>query len=145
MSNIGKYRLYKVLSFLAFALPFAVVVGANFSRFIAFEATKVSLYGYVVLIFMVVAFKNKIFENAKKNPVLTLSIVMFLTAYIMKSFANELMVLSLTGLIGSLLSAVFDPVVEVFFSECFEMNGQNRRRITAETLSHKEGWKRAYR
>lgn len=145
MSNIGKYRLYKFLSFLAFTAPFIVVIGINFGSFIMFETTKITLYGYLAMIFLFVAFKDKLFDTAKKNPALTMSIVLFLTSYLMRSFANELMLLSLTGLLGSLLSAIIDPVSEVFFNECFEMNGTKRRRVQKDAISHKEGWKRAYR
>ena len=145
MSNLAKYRLYKVLSFTAFATPFAVIIAMNYQMFVAFEVTKISMYGYLVALFILIGVKDKIIGTVRKNPVLTMSIVLFFTSVIMKNFLTELMIISLMGIIGSILSAIFEPVVSVYFNQCFEYNGDRVKRISSEDLSHKEGWKKAYR
>ena len=145
MSNLAKYRLYKLLSFTAFATPFIVIIAMNYQMFIAFEVTKISMYGYIIGIFLVMAVKDKIIGTVRRNPVLTMSIVMFFTSVIMKNFLNELMIISLMGIVGSVLSAIFEPVVGVYFNQCFEYNGDRVKKIVSDDLTHKEGWKLAYK
>ena len=145
MSNLGKYRLYKMLSFTAFIMPFVVIIAMNYQMFIAFEVTKISMYGYLVGIFVVIAVKDKIIGTVRKNPVLTMSIVLFFTSVIMKNFLTELMIISMMGIIGSILSAIFEPVVGVYFNQCFLYNGDRVKKIVSEDISHKEGWKQAYK
>ncbi len=145
MSNLGKYRLYKFASLFSFLLPFAVLVGVNYQMFISFEVTKISLYGYIVMIFVVVAFKTKIMGTAKKNPLLTMSIVLLITSMIMRNYSYQLTNIAICGIVGSSLSSIFEPVADVFFNECYEINGEHKRRVERDTLSHKQGFLRAYK
>lgn len=144
MTNYRRYLLYKGLSFLAFIIPFSILIAIDSEDFIIKEVTKLSLYGYIVLIFLVVAFKNKLFDTAKKNPPLSMSLILFVTAIIMRNFYKELLLISIAGLLGSILSAIFEPVERVYFNCCFVANGTTYSKITTEDLPQKEGWKRAY-
>ncbi len=146
MTNLSKFKLYKLLSFIAFLLPFLFLIVTFKDMFFAtMTGTKFTLYGYISLIFIAVAFKKTVAENVKKNPTLSLSIFMLITSFVFRTFCDQLLIISIAGFVGSLLSNLIEPVSEVYFNLCYEMNGVHKKRIHSENITHKEGWKRAYR
>lgn len=144
MTNRGKLRLYRFLSFIVYVIPFAFIVVYKFDLFIKYDVTKLSLYFYLTAMFVAVGMKDKLFNTAKKNPTLTLSTVLFVTAIIMQHFATELMLISLAGICGSVLSAIIEPVVSIYYNACFEQNGDYKKRIITDDIPQKQAWKKAY-
>lgn len=144
MSNYSKYLFYKLISIIAFIMPFFVLFALNKSMFIVKNVTSISLYGYISLIFVFSIIKDKITIFGKNNLTLPFSIALFITAIMMKNFYQQLIIISIAGIIGSVLSQVFSPIEKVFYYQCYEIKGDSKLRITTPNLTHKEGWKRAY-
>lgn len=145
MSNASRLALLKTLSLFLFVAPLFVLVAIDYESYFLVGTTKISLYGYVAAILAIVALKEKAFDFAKKNPPLSLSVFLFVTALIMRRFSTELMYIGLCGIIGGVLSAFVAPVEEVYYFLCYEETPSGRRkRITSEALPLIEGIKRAY-
>ena len=145
MTNRSRYVLYKALSVLLFFMPILALVALERDAFIKAGATKLSLYGYILLILIAVTLKEKCFDFAKKNVSLSLSLFLFVTALVMRYFSTELLYIGIAGIVGSVLSAFVSPVESVYYHLCYEDTvGGKRKRITSDDVPSKEGFKRAY-
>lgn len=140
-TNKSRYIFYKWLSFLIYIIPLAVLFIIKRDDYITESGGKtVSFFGYMVVIFVIVAFKDKVLTFAKKNTILTVSVIIFTIAWVMKYLANELLLISAVSLIGSLISTIIEPVVVVYEAKLEkERNGDN-----VNLLSHKNAWRLAY-
>ena len=140
-TNKSRYIFYKWLSFLIYIIPLVVLFIIKRDDYITESGGKtVSFFGYMVVIFVIVAFKDKVLTFAKKNTILTVSVIIFTIAWVMKYLANELLLISAVSLIGSLISTIIEPVVVVYEARLEkERNGDN-----VNLLSHKNAWRLAY-
>lgn len=140
-TNKSRYIFYKWLSFLIYIIPLVVLFIIKRDDYITESGGKtVSFFGYMVVIFVIVAFKDKVLTFAKKNTILTVSVIIFTIAWVMKYLANELLLISAISLIGSLISTIIEPVVVVYEARLEkERNGDN-----VNLLSHKNAWRLAY-
>ena len=140
-TNKSRYIFYKWLSFLIYIIPLVVLFIIKRDDYITESGGKtVSFFGYMVVIFVIVAFKDKVLTFAKKNTILTVSVIIFTIAWVMKYLANELLLISAVSLIGSLISTIIEPVVGVYEAKLEkERNGDN-----VNLLSHKNAWRLAY-
>ena len=140
-TNKSRYIFYKWLSFLIYIIPLVVLFIIKRDDYITESGGKtVSFFGYMVVIFVIVAFKDKVLTFAKKNTILTVSVIIFTIAWVMKYLANELLLISAVSLIGSLISTIIEPVVVVYEAKLEkERNGDN-----VNLLSHKNAWRLAY-
>lgn len=143
MTNYLKAKLYQLYSYLIYIVPLVILVACNFSKYLKVPSYRLSLTGYMVLIFLLVGFKSKFADFAKKNTVLTVSLVIFVISLVMRYLADELLLLSTVSLIGAVLSSVIEPVTDVYLAHAYT---DIERRIKSEerALPDKTAWKLAY-
>jgi len=147
MGNVARYRMYKLYSCVAYATPMAVLFGLNSDTYLSDSTggTSIGFWGFVMLVFMVIAFKNKIMEFSKKNSVMTLSVGVFLISLIMQFIANQLLIISIASIAGSILSHTVEGVADYYYSVSYkELNESSRVRLNLATVPQKEAWKQAY-
>lgn len=146
MGNLARYRAYKLLSFIAYILPLAILFAFNYNSYIRTPAKGIGFFGYILIIFILIGFKSKIQSFAKKNTVLTVSLIVFIVAFIMQFLAKELLMISGMSLAGCVLSAVVEPVADVYYSLCYEhtTNDIRQRRRGVDTMPHGDAWRLAY-
>lgn len=141
MTNKGRYWEYKAISFLIYIIPLLVLFALQPNHYVKSAGTSVSFFGYIILALIMIAFKDKFLEFVKKNAVLSVSLIIFITSLIMRYLADELMVISGVSLFGALLSTVVEPVADVYHARAEkEKIGEG----TGEVLSHKNAWRLAY-
>lgn len=147
MGNIARYRLYKIYSCIAYATPMAILFGVNSSQYIS-DTTggkSIGFWGFVMLIFIVLAFKNKIKELGTKNAVMTVSILVFSISLIMRLIADQLMIISLCSIGGSVLSNMVEPVADYYYSVAYkQLNEDVRVKQNLATIPQKIAWRQAY-
>ena len=143
MTNYLKAKLYQLYSYLIYIIPLVILVACNFSKYLKVPSYRLSLTGYLVLIFLLIGFKSKFADFAKKNTVLTVSLVIFVISLVMRYLADELLLLSTVSLIGAVLSSVIEPVTEVYLAHAYT---DVERKIKSEerALPDKTAWKLAY-
>lgn len=139
-TNRARFRLYRFLSFLVYVLPLVILFACESERYLKSAGSSLSFFGYFLVAFALIAFKDKLLGFAKNNAVLTVSLVIFVISLVMRYLADELLIISGISLFGALLSAVIEPVGEVFAkrAERDEESGN------CELLSHKKAWRIAY-
>ncbi|MDR1138324.1 MAG: hypothetical protein LBK70_00385 [Clostridiales bacterium] len=112
--NARRYYLYKLLSFVAYAVPMAVLFGINHKEYLKNEYTGLGFFGYIMLLFLALSFKSKLTAVAQKNSILTMSTVIFVVALIMYKVGEQLLMISGMSLLGCLLSTIFERPADVY-------------------------------
>jgi len=131
--NTTKYYCYKTLAAICYAAPLAVLFALNFEEYVSSPGAGISFFGYILLAFVLFGAKGKILACAQKNTMLTVCIVVFITALIMQYLATQLLLISGAGLLGCVISIPFDKTADEFGKERGKPN-----------IAHKEGWRRAF-
>lgn len=148
--NALRYRLYKVLSCTTFALPFAILFALQKDLYLSFASPDtlgvgLGFWGYVMIGFIALGFKKKIGETIKKDPLLSISVGIFLIALIMEFVARQLMMLSGASIAGAILSRSVDGVSDVYFDRAYKALTDNKKvRIHEPLLSNKNAWRLAF-
>lgn len=144
MTNFGKYITLKITSFLCFAMPIFAVIAVNYESFI-YVGAKYSLYFYVALLILAVEFSDSFLKITKKNPALVMSFALFITSVVMRYFSDQLLLISIAGIVGGVISVFFKEVEKVYFHACYEVlpNGDKMRK-TEEVIPLKTAIRRAY-
>ena len=147
MGNIARYRLYKIYSCIAYATPMAILFGVNSSQYIS-DTTggkSIGFWGVVILLFVVLVFKNKIKELFTEDIALSVSILVFAIAMIMHFIASQLILISSVSIGGSILSRVFEPVADYYYSVAYkQLNEDVRVKQNLATIPQKIAWRQAY-
>jgi hypothetical protein len=147
MGNVAKYRVYKAYSCLAYATPMATLFGLNSDVYLkdSTGGTSIGFWGFVILVFVALAFKSKIMEFAKKNTILSISIIVFGVALIMQFIAGQLMLISAVSMGGAVASSVFEPVADYYYSIAYkQINEESRVRLNLAPVTQREAWRQAY-
>lgn len=147
MGNVGRYRLYKLYSCIAYASPMAVLFGLNSQTYLA-DTTggkSIGFWGIVMLVFLILAFKNIIKDLITKNTILSVSLLMLTLSFAMRFIANQLMIISACSIGGSILLAIVEPVADYYYSVAYTQVSEDMRvKTNLPKVPHKEAWKRAY-
>ena len=141
MTNKGRYYLYKFISLVIYVLPLLILFACESGHYIKSAGTTLSFFGYILIALILVAFKNKLLEFAKKNTVLTISMILFIISLIMRYLADEMLLISGVSVFGAFLSTIVEPVADVYKKRCDKEAEDGE---THETISHKNAWRLAY-
>jgi hypothetical protein len=144
MRNALRYFEYKALSSVLYCAPLGVLFGFNHEAYISSPSASFSFFGYVIIMLGVLSFKNNFTEATKKNPVMTVSVVILAVSFIMQYLATQLLLISTVSLGGCVLSAAVEPVADVYFMSAFEMVGERKRLTSSKAISHKNAWRQAF-
>lgn len=143
--NALNYRVYKVYSCLAYAAPLAGLFAINRDVYLSNASTGISFFGYIILAFMAIAFKTKIMEAAKKNTLMTVSIIVFAVALIMQYLAQQLLLISGASIMGCVMSMGFENVSDVYYSRTYQTIADGKKvRINSPTMPQAQAWKAAF-
>lgn len=139
-TNKGRYLEYKAISFMIYLIPLAILFAVNYGSYIRSAGTSLSFFGYIIIALILIAFKDKFLEFAKKNVVLSVSLVIFIVSIIMQYLAQELMLISGVSLFGAFLSCVVEPVADVYHVRAEKEKAGDE----VEVPTHKNAWRLAY-
>ena len=140
-SNKGRYLEYKAMSFGVYVLPMLILFAVENTHYLKSTGTTLSFFGYVIVAFILVAFKDKLIEAGKKNVILSVSLVVFIVSAIMCYLSEELLLISGVSLLGALGSTVMEPVADVYKARADrDKDGTG----DGTTVTHKNAWRLAY-
>lgn len=139
-TNRGRFYEYKAISFIIYLLPLIVLFSVNYGSYIRSAGTSLSFFGYIIIAMILIAFKDKFLEFAKKNVVLSVSLVVFIVSIVMQYLAQELMLISGVSLFGAFLSCIVEPVADVYHVRA----EKEKAGEVVDVPTHKNAWRLAY-
>lgn len=143
MTNGAKCKLYRAYAFLVYALPMALLFILNHDAY-AGKASAFGFWGYIILIFVIAAFKDKFLTFFKNGSLLTISAIFFVIALTMRYLSEEMILISLVSLIGSLLSTFIDVVGDVYeWHSKIIVDGIEQKNMK-RAIPDAQAWKEAY-
>lgn len=144
MTNYGKCLLYKLYSFLIYAVPMTLLFILNRGAYKT-EASIFGFWGYVILGLLIIAFKGAFLEMFKKRTVLSVSAVFFVFSLIMLYMAKEMVLIAGVSLVASILQSFVGIVEDVYarLSWIIAEDG-TRRKNPKKALPDKDAWREAY-
>ena len=143
MTNGQKAVLYRLYSFLAYLVPMMVLFLINHNKYIT-EGGAFGFFGYILMIFIVVSFKNTFLDLIKSKTLLTVSAILFLFALLMKYLADEMLIITVFSFIGAALQLLFQMVADVYENHAYVTENGIKRKNRAPALTDAQAWKEAY-
>lgn len=143
MTNRGKMWLYKLYSFFAYALPMFGLFFVNRKEY-ASGGNMFGFFGFVILFFVILSFKNAFLRMIRNKTLLTVSAIVLVFSILMQYLAENMILISTVSLIAASVQSVIEVVADTYEVHSWvEVNGI-RKRNPAKAISDKEAWKEAY-
>ena len=143
MTNGAKCFLYKCYSFLAYLIPMGILFYFNMEKYDS-DGSAVGFFGYVVLIFVVIAGKNSFNNLIKNKTVMTMSVVLFIFSILMHYLADEMMLITGVSFVGAVLQNILQAVADVYEKHSKIIIDGVERRNTSPAISDADAWREAY-
>lgn len=143
LTNSGKCKLYRVYAFIAYAIPMAVLFFANYNAYKQ-EGGAIGFWGFVLLGFVFLAFKEQILSLFKKRMLMSLSGTLFIFAILMQFVADQIILITGVSFVAGLLSSFISVVGDVYATRAYKVIDGEKVKNTAPAISDKQAWLEAY-
>ena len=143
LTNSGKCKLYRVYAFIAYAIPMAILFFVNYNAYKQ-EGGVVGFWGFVLLGFVFLAFKEQILSLFKKRMLMSLSGTLFIFAILMQFIADQIILITGVSFAAGLLSSFISVVGDVYAERAYKMVDGEKVKNTAPAISDKQAWLEAY-
>lgn len=144
MTNKGKAFLFKIYAFLIYLVPMAVLFAINYKEYDK-DGGVIGFWGMVVIAFVVLAFKDYIITFFKKQPLLTVSLTIFIVSIVMSELADKLALISGIAVIASLLSSFVSVISDSFMNHAYIIQPNGEKSLnTNEAISTRQATMEAY-
>lgn len=144
MTNKGKAFLFKIYAFLIYLVPMAVLFAINYKEYDK-DGGVIGFWGMVVIAFVVLAFKDYIITFFKKQPLLTVSLTVFIVSIVTSELADKLALISGIAVIASLLSSFVSVISDSFMNHAYIIQPNGEKSLnTNEAISTRQATMEAY-
>ena len=144
MTNKGKAFLFKIYAFLIYLVPMAALFALNYREYDK-DGGAVGFWGIVVIAFVVLAFKDYVIAFFKKQPLLTVSLAVFIVSIITAELADQLALISGIAVVASLLSSFVSVISDSFMNHAYIVQPNGERSLnTNEAISTRQAVMEAY-
>ena len=143
LTNRGKSIVYRCLAFLVYVIPMTILFIANYKAYTN-TAGSVGFWGFVIIAFCILSFKNTIIECFKKRALTTFSIAILIIAIVMRFLADEIILIATISTVGSVLSSFIEVVADTYDNLSYKLIDGVKQRNTDQALSDKKAWAMAY-
>lgn len=144
MTNKGKAFLFKIYAFLIYLVPMAVLFAINYKEYDK-DGGVIGFWGMVVIAFVVLAFKDYIITFFKKQPLMTVSLTVFIVSIITSELADKLALISGIAVIASLLSSFVSVISDSFMNHAYIIQPNGEKSLnTNEAISTRQATMEAY-
>ena len=143
MTNRGMCLLYKVYSFIAYAIPMTILFLVNIDAYRS-DGSIFGFWGLVIIAFVFIAFKNTFINLVKDRTLVTVSALFLIFSLLMHYLASEMILISMMSFSGALVQSFFDGVADVYNEHSYVLIEGVKRRNRKKAISQKEAWAEAY-
>nr|DAV17456.1 MAG TPA: hypothetical protein [Caudoviricetes sp.] len=143
MTNGAKCLFYKGVSFLAYGIPMAALFFANRAAYVS-EGASVGFFGYIIIAFLVVCFKNTVLEFIKTKTLLSVSVIIFAFSVLMLYLSKQMIMISTVSMIGSIFQSIFEAVADVYERYTWVMEEGIKHKNRKKAIPDKQAWLEAY-
>ena len=140
MTNKGKAFLFKIYAFLIYLVPMAVLFAVNYNEYDK-DGGAVGFWGIVVI----AAFKDYVIAFFKKQPLLTVSLAVFIVSIITAELADQLALISGIAVVASLLSSFVSVISDSFMNHAYIVQPNGEKSLnTNEAIPTRQAVMEAY-
>lgn len=143
LTNSGKCKLYRLYAFIAYAIPMAMLFFVNYNAYKQ-EGGAVGFWGFVLLGFVFLAFKEQILTLFKKRMLMSLSGTLFIFAILMQFIADQIILITGVSFAAGLLSSFISVVGDVYAERSYRMVDGEKIKNTSPAIPDKQAWLEAY-
>lgn len=142
-TNYGKFIIYKLYTFLAYAAPMLVLF---FWKYVDYSTnSRVGFFGILIVAFVIIAFKNTLLKIFKADLMLSVSTLLFVFSILSKFVANELILITGFSMLGSILSRFVAIVGNTYLEYAYIEDEQGRKiKDKSPAIPDKQAWRESY-
>lgn len=143
LSNHGKSVLYKLYAFLAYASIMLTLFFVKLQDYA--PENRLGFYSVIVLIFIIIAFKDTMKKIIDYNLQLSASVITLACAILGYTVGKEMILIASASVVGSILSMFFGVVADTYAEYAYitDSNGIKRKNL-ALAISDKQAWRESY-
>ena len=143
LSNHGKSVLYKLYAFLAYASIMLTLFFVKLQDYA--PENRLGFYSVIVLIFIIIAFKDTMKKIINYNLQLSASVITLACAILGYTVGKEMILIASASVVGSILSMFFGVVADTYAEYAYitDNNGIKRKNL-ARAISDKQAWRESY-
>lgn len=143
LSNHGKSVLYKLYAFLAYASIMLTLFFVKLQDYA--PENRLGFYSVIVLIFIIIAFKDTMKKIINYNLQLSASVITLACAILGYTVGKEMILIASASVAGSILSMFFGVVADTYAEYAYitDSNGIKRKNL-ARAISDKQAWRESY-
>lgn len=143
LSNHGKSVLYKLYAFLAYASIMLTLFFVKLQDYA--PENRLGFYSVIVLIFIIIAFKDTMKKIINYNLQLSASVITLACAILGYTVGKEMILIASASVVGSILSMFFGVVADTYAEYAYitDSNGIKRKNL-ARAISDKQAWRESY-
>lgn len=143
LTNGGMSRVYKLYSFLIYVIPMVVLFIIKKDAFSSAGGV-FGFWGIIVLILCIIMFKDFCASFFKKQPILSVSIVLLALGLFSEFLAEYLTLIGLVSGIAGLMSGLVSVVADTYENHSYRMVDGEKVINKKVAISQKEAWREAY-
>ena len=143
LTNSGKCLLYRVLSFLVYLIPMTILFIVNIDSYSSGGGI-FGFWGFIVLAFVFISFKQNVIDMFKKQTLLSVSGVFFIFSLIMRFLATEMLLITCVSFLASLLSSFVSIVADTYELLSYKLIDGVKQKNLDKAMPDKKAWAMAY-
>lgn len=143
LSNHGKSVLYKLYAFLAYASIMLTLFFVKLQDYA--PENRLGFYSVIVLIFIIIAFKDTMKKIINYNLQLSASVITLACAILGYTVGKEMILIASASVVGSILSMFFGVVADTYAEYAYITDSSGiKRKNLARAISDKQAWRESY-
>lgn len=143
LTNSGMCRIYKLYTFLIYVIPMTILFIAKHDAFSS-QGKIFGFWGIIVLILCVLMFKEFVASFFKKQPIISVSIVLLVIGLFAEFLASYLALIGIVSGVSGVASSVVSVVADVYNTHSYKMVDGEKVLNKSVAISQKEAWHEAY-
>ncbi|MBQ3047050.1 MAG: hypothetical protein II988_06600 [Clostridia bacterium] len=143
LTNSGMCRLYKLYTFLIYVIPMTVLFITKHDAFSS-QGGVFGFWGIIVLILCVLMFKEFVASFFKKQPIISVSIVLLVIGLFAEFLASYLSLIGIVSSAAGVASSAVSVVADVYSQHSYKTIDGEKIINKGVALSQKEAWREAY-
>ncbi len=143
LTNGGMCRIYKIYTFLVYVIPMALLFAFKYESFSS-DGGMFGFWGIIVLMLCVIMFKDFCASFFKKQPIISVSIVLLVIGLFAEFLAEYLPLIGIVSGVAGVLSCIFSVVADVYNNHAYKVIDGEKIINKSIALPQKEAWREAY-